>query len=72
MIHIHCHIVPGVDDGAKSWEIALEDVPVSYQDGITHIVATPYADNTYSYHRGAGDLQRHEVGARMIFLVYER
>ena len=24
MIDIHCHLLPGIDDGAKSWEITLE------------------------------------------------
>ena len=24
MIDLHCHILPGLDDGADSWETALE------------------------------------------------
>ena len=51
MIDIHCHILPGVDDGAKSWEMALEMCRLAHQDGIQHIVATPHANDAYAYKR---------------------
>jgi protein-tyrosine phosphatase len=51
MIDIHCHILPEVDDGAKTWEIALEMCQMALRDGITHIVATPHANNEYVYDR---------------------
>lgn len=51
MIDIHCHILPEVDDGAKSWEIALEMCAMAWQDGIQHIVATPHASDDYFYDR---------------------
>ena len=34
MIDIHCHLLPEVDDGAKSWEIALEMCRMAAADGI--------------------------------------
>lgn len=52
MIDIHCHLLPGVDDGAKSWDVALEMCRLAEQDGVTHIVATPHANNEYTYDRG--------------------
>lgn len=60
MVDIHCHIIPEVDDGAPSWDVALEMCRLAAQDGIEHIVATPHADNQYSYHREelAARLQR--------------
>jgi protein-tyrosine phosphatase len=51
MIDIHCHILPGVDDGPKSWEVAVEMCRMAAADGITHTVATPHANNRYAYER---------------------
>jgi protein-tyrosine phosphatase len=51
MIDIHCHILPGVDDGPKTWETAVEMCHMAAADGITHIVATPHANDTYAYDR---------------------
>lgn len=51
MVDIHCHIIPEVDDGASSWEVALEMCRIAAQDGIDHIVASPHADYQYPYHR---------------------
>jgi protein-tyrosine phosphatase len=42
MIDLHCHILPGVDDGARSLEEALEMARIAEQDGIKTIVATPH------------------------------
>jgi protein-tyrosine phosphatase len=51
MIDIHCHLLPAVDDGAKSWEVTLEMCRLAEQDGVTHIVATPHANYEYRYDR---------------------
>jgi protein-tyrosine phosphatase len=51
MIDIHCHILPETDDGASSWETAVEMCRMAVRDGIRHIVATPHANDEYSYDR---------------------
>ena len=51
MIDIHCHILPGVDDGAKSWDMAAEMCRLAAADGITDLVATPHANEEYAYDR---------------------
>jgi len=51
MIDIHCHILPEVDDGPKSWEVAVEMCRMAAADGITHMVATPHANDRYLYER---------------------
>jgi protein-tyrosine phosphatase len=51
MIDIHSHILPGLDDGAQSWDMTLEMCHQAGEDGITHIVATPHASESYSYDR---------------------
>ena len=51
MIDIHCHILPNVDDGPKSWDISQEMCRMAAEDGIEHIVATPHANERYKYDR---------------------
>lgn len=51
MIDIHCHILPEVDDGPKSWETAEEMCRIAAADGIEHMVATPHANERYHYDR---------------------
>jgi len=53
MVDIHCHILPNVDDGSKSWEISVQMCRMAQADGIEHIVATPHANNKYTYDREA-------------------
>jgi protein-tyrosine phosphatase len=42
MFDLHCHILPGVDDGASSLEEALAMARFCVRDGITHVVATAH------------------------------
>jgi protein-tyrosine phosphatase len=51
MVDIHCHILPGIDDGSKSWEMTAEMCRVAAEDGITHIAATPHCNDEYDYDR---------------------
>ena len=51
MIDIHCHILPEVDDGPKSWEMAEAMCRMAVQDGIQHVVATPHSNDRYFYDR---------------------
>lgn len=39
---IHCHIVPGVDDGAKDMEEARKMLQTEYRNGVRNIIATPH------------------------------
>jgi protein-tyrosine phosphatase len=51
VIDIHCHILPEVDDGPKSWETAVAMCRMAAQDGIEHMVATPHSNDRYFYDR---------------------
>lgn len=42
MIDLHCHLIPGIDDGAKSMAEALEMMRIAQGDGIKTIVCTPH------------------------------
>jgi protein-tyrosine phosphatase len=42
MIDLHCHILPGIDDGAQDPEEALEMSRMAVDEGFSGIVATPH------------------------------
>jgi len=42
LIDIHCHILPGIDDGPADIVESVEMARTAYRDGITMIVATPH------------------------------
>jgi len=53
MIDTHSHILPGVDDGAKDYEQALQMLAIAAEDGVTTQVLTPHIqpgvyNNTFS------------------------
>src|SRR5664279_758126 len=56
MLDIHCHILPDVDDGSRSWEMTGEMCRIAADDGIRHIVATPHCNYQFAY-----DRQRYEA-----------
>jgi len=41
-VDIHCHCLPGLDDGPPSMEGALHLCNALAEDGITHVMATPH------------------------------
>jgi protein-tyrosine phosphatase len=44
MIDLHCHILPGLDDGPGTMSEAVKMAKVAVNDGITTLVATPHID----------------------------
>ena len=42
MIDLHCHMLPGIDDGAPTLEVALAMARCAAADGITHVACTPH------------------------------
>jgi protein-tyrosine phosphatase len=42
MIDIHSHILPGIDDGARTLDESLEMAEIAAADGIEQMVATPH------------------------------
>ncbi|PAE25780.1 CpsB/CapC family capsule biosynthesis tyrosine phosphatase [Bacillus sp. 7894-2] len=47
MIDIHCHILPGVDDGAQTIEDSLDMAKEAVKEGISSIIATPHHNHSY-------------------------
>jgi protein-tyrosine phosphatase len=65
MVDLHCHILPGLDDGAKTIEDSLAMAEEAIQDGITHLVATPHASNDYRFDFVKVRAARDELQARV-------
>jgi protein-tyrosine phosphatase len=49
MVDIHCHILPGLDDGADSLETSIQMAEMAIADGVTHVVGTPHANSQYKF-----------------------
>src|SRR5271156_4433943 len=49
MVDIHCHLLPNLDDGAESFEMACAMAESAIADGITHVVGTPHANSHYPF-----------------------
>ncbi|MCZ3622335.1 tyrosine-protein phosphatase [Lactobacillus mulieris] len=45
LVDIHCHILPGIDDGAKDWMTSMKLAREAVQNGVTHAVVTPHTLN---------------------------
>ena len=66
MVDIHCHILPGLDDGADSMETAVEMGEMAVADGITHIVGTPHSNDRYPFDPAAIRALREELQAKFV------
>jgi len=42
MIDLHCHILPGIDDGAQNLSDSIDLVKLAIADGVSHAVCTPH------------------------------
>jgi len=49
MVDLHCHILPGLDDGPKSMDESIAMAESAIAEGITHVVATPHANSAYTF-----------------------
>lgn len=47
MIDLHCHILPGLDDGARNVADSIEMARKAANDGITQILCTPHHNRKY-------------------------
>ena len=67
IVDMHCHILPGIDDGAKSMEMSLQMLQTAQDEGITDIIATPHYQSGRFYtppdaiEEMIGQLQEHAV-----------
>ncbi|MGH9658000.1 MAG: tyrosine-protein phosphatase, partial [Bryobacteraceae bacterium] len=63
MVDIHTHILAGLDDGSGSLDESVAMLRMAAGDGTTDIVATPHANNQYTYQPGVVDAKIAELAA---------
>lgn len=51
MVDLHHHLLFGIDDGSPDLATSLAMVEMAVDDGVTHIVATPHANDRFHYDR---------------------
>lgn len=49
MIDIHTHVLPGIDDGARSLDESVEMLRAAARSGTTDLVATPHANLEFRF-----------------------
>ncbi|MDY4743360.1 MAG: CpsB/CapC family capsule biosynthesis tyrosine phosphatase, partial [Lachnospira sp.] len=47
IVDVHCHIMPGVDDGARDMGETLKMLEIAESEGITHMIVTPHYKSGY-------------------------
>src|SRR5436305_8126510 len=56
-VDIHCHILPGIDDGPKDLNESLTLARSLMRDGITTVIATPHQLGRYDGQNLAADVR---------------
>ncbi len=51
-VDIHCHILPGIDDGSPDWETSLAMARMAVEQGTRTIVATAHQLGNFAQNRG--------------------
>ena len=49
LIDIHCHILPGVDDGPRATEVSAHMCSLAQAAGTAAIISTPHANHRFTY-----------------------
>jgi protein-tyrosine phosphatase len=65
MVDIHCHLLPGLDDGPATVAEALTMAEMAIADGITQVVATPHANARYPFVPELVRQRQDEIQARL-------
>ena len=63
MVDIHCHILPEMDDGARSRKMSLQMCQMAAKSGVTDIIATPHMHDLF-----AGDDFKEKVDVRINYM----
>jgi len=49
---IHCHLIPGIDDGSQNWDDTLAMARMAVRDGISTIICTPHQLGNFRHNDG--------------------
>ena len=51
-VDIHCHLLPGIDDGSTDWETTLGMAQMAVADGMQLMIVTPHQLGNFAHNRG--------------------
>lgn len=49
MVDVHCHVLPGIDDGSPNLETSVAMCQAARAEGVTHVVGTPHCNDEYNF-----------------------
>lgn len=64
---VHCHIMAGVDDGARDYDISKRMLSIAYMEGVRNIILTPH----YNRRFWSTEREKYEEGYRQIVKIAE-
>jgi protein-tyrosine phosphatase len=65
MVDIHHHLLPGLDDGADSFETSVAMARLAAGEGITHVVCTPHANGRFAFDPAVNAAKTERLRARL-------
>ncbi len=82
LIDVHCHLLPGLDDGPEDLQTSLDMARLAVTNGITHVICTPHIhpgryENAAPIIRQACDtfrnaLEQHRINLKISFAAEVR
>lgn len=65
MVDLHHHLLPGLDDGSPDLATSVAMARVAAEDGVTHVVCTPHANDRYEFDPATIAALRSELAAAL-------
>lgn len=76
MVDMHCHLLPGVDDGALDMEQTIAMLQIAAKEGIEKIIVTPHYKNNHhcvppeTLHNKIADIREEAVNRGILISIY--